>query len=330
MRAAFTTRTGPPEVIEVGELPRPVPGAGQVLVEMRAVSLNPIDCYARGGLLPGPLPNPWIPGRDLAGVVAELGPGVQGFQPGQRVWATNLGFAGRQGSFAEFCLVPQEWLFPLADDVSFTHAAAAALVGVTAHLGLVQRIGLQPVQTVFVRGAGGAVGNMVVQMAKAIGARVFASAGSDQKVAATLAAGADHVVNYRTADVTAELKQIHPEGVDVAWDTTRDPDLNQLIHALAERGQLILMAGRDATPPFPVGPFYVKQCSVHGIIMLKMTPAQMAWATTDLQRWIGEDKIRPAIAVTLPLDQTAEAHRMQERSTLGLENQLAGKIVLVP
>lgn len=330
MLAAFLTRTGPPEVIQYGELPRPLPGNGEVLVRMEAVSVNPVDCYARAGMLPGQLPSPWIPGSDIAGTVESVGPGVRGFLKGDRVWATNQGFAGRQGTFAEYCSVQQDWLQHLPDGVSAENAAALSLVGVTAHLGLVQRVGLQPGQTLFVRGAGGAVGSTVVQMATAIGARVFASAGSDAKVAAARELGAVDAVNYRTGDVAAGLRRFAPAGVDVAWDTTRDPDFLSLVPALAERGQIVLMAGRDAQPRFPVGPFYVKQCSMHGIIMLKMSAAEMRRAADDLNHWLASGSISPRIAVRMPLAKTAEAHRMQERTTLETDGSLAGKIVLFP
>jgi len=329
MQAAFINQTGAPDVIRYGEFPDPVPAPGEVVVRMRAVSVNPIDCYARAGMLPGSLPLPWIPGRDIAGIVQAVAAGVTAFKTGDRVWATNQGFGNRMGTCAELCAIDQRWLYSLPAEVEFDVAAAAALVGVTAHLGLVQRIGIQSGQSLFVRGAGGAVGSMVVQMAVALGARVFASAGSDEKVRAALESGATHAMNYRTDDVAAELKRMVPGGVDVAWDTTREPDFQLLVPAMAERGQIVLMAGREAQPPFPVGPFYVKQCSMHGIIMLKMTPDEMRNAATDINGWLSGKKIRPRIACRLPLSETARAHQMQENATIGLDGALAGKIVLL-
>ena len=281
-------------------------------------------------MLPGPMALPWIPGRDIAGIIHSVAADVKDFQKGDRVWATNQGFGNRLGTCAELCAVQQKWLYPLPDEVEFDDAAAAALVGITAHLGLVQKIGIRAGQSLFVRGAGGAVGTMVIQMALALGARVIASAGSDQKVTTALELGAADAFNYRTKDTASELKRIATDGVDVAWDTTREPDFQTLVPALAEGGQIVLMAGREAQPPFPVGPFYVKQCSMHGIIMLKMSPEEMRAAAMDLNRWLGEKKIRPQIAIRLPLAETARAHQLQESATIGLDGALAGKILLHP
>ncbi len=330
MQAAFIRQTGPADVIQFGAFPDPRPSPGQVLVRMRAAGLNPVDCYARAGLLPGELPMPWIPGCDIAGEVVQVGSTVRDFQPGDRVWATNQSFGGRMGTFAELCAVDQEWLYKIPDSVSFDYAAAAALVGVTAHLGLVHRANLQPGQTVFVRGGGGSVGSMVIQMATATGARVIASAGSDEKVTLCLELGAVAAVNYKSSDVPAAIARFAPAGVDVVWDTTRQPDFVQLVGAMGERGQIVLMAGREAQPPFPVGPFYVKQGTMHGIIMLKMSPEEMRRSAADINGWLDNGAIRPQIAMRLPLSDAAHAHQLQERATLQLDGNLSGKILLHP
>src|SRR5215471_4698244 len=117
MKAAFITRTGPPEVIQYGELPEPKPTPTQCLVQVRAVDVNPIDVYWRSGMVPAQIPFPFILGRDLAGVVTECGEAVRHFQPGDRVWCSNLGFAGRPGSFAQYCAVDEEWLHPIPASV---------------------------------------------------------------------------------------------------------------------------------------------------------------------------------------------------------------------
>src|SRR5438105_2380892 len=138
MKAAYISRTGPPENIVFGDLPAPQPGASQCLVKVVAVSVNPIDTYVRGGLIPMPLPMPFIIGCDLAGTVAEAGPKVTRFKAGDRVWGSNQGLLGRQGTFAEFAAVEEDWLYPMPSSVKDEEAAAMALVGITAHLGLVR------------------------------------------------------------------------------------------------------------------------------------------------------------------------------------------------
>ena len=193
------------------------------------------------------------------------------FQPGDRVWGSNQGLLGRQGTFAEFCAIDECWLYPTPKGVSDEQSAAIALVGITAHLGLVRDADLQRGETIFVHGGSGGVGSTVVQMAKAIGARVIATAGSDSKAELCRRLGADFVVNYKTQDLETELKKIAPAGVNVWWETLREPNFDLAIGALAARGRMIVMAGREARPPFPVGPFYVKGCLLRGFVMFMAT-----------------------------------------------------------
>ena len=330
MKAAYIEQTGPPEVIQYGELPDPRPGPGQVLVRVRAVAVNPVDTYIRGGADYWELPTPFIIGCDLAGVVEEVGEGVDAFSVGDRVWATNQGLVGRQGTFAELAAVDACWLYPLPDGISFDTGAACALVGVTAHLGLFREARLQAGERVFVQGGSGGVGSMVVQMAKAAGAHVMASAGSEDKVRICRELGADAVVNYREQSVLEAIHEWAPEGVDVFWETQREPDFDLAVEAMAERGRMILMAGRDARPEFPVGPFYVKECSLHGFVMFKATPAEMRQCAEAMNGWFVEGKLRAKIDRVLPLSEAAEAHRLQEAATVHKSASLAGKIVLHP
>ncbi|HEV3122056.1 MAG TPA: alcohol dehydrogenase catalytic domain-containing protein, partial [Isosphaeraceae bacterium] len=169
MRAAYIEATGPPEVIQVGDLPTPQPGAGEVLVRVRASALNPIDLYVRAGTVTMPLSFPFIPGCDLAGTVEALGPGAQRFQVGERVWGSSQGVLGRQGTLAEYAAVSEDWLYATPPKLSDTDAAAQAAVGITAHLGLFERGQLKAGEAVYVPGGSGGVGAMVIQMAKASG-----------------------------------------------------------------------------------------------------------------------------------------------------------------
>jgi NADPH2:quinone reductase len=328
MKAAFIERTGPPEVIRYADLPDPVPGPGQCLVRVAAVDMNPIDTYWRSGMIPVKLEFPFILGRSLAGTVLACGAKVKDFQPGDRVWATNLGFAGRRGSWSELAAVDAEWLQPLPAGVSDEAAAAVALVGVTAHLGLFQHARLRAGETVVVSGGAGGVGSCVVQMARAAGARVIALAGSEAKVAACLELGAEAAINYRTADVAAEVKALAPAGVNLWWETARVPDFERTVALLAPRGRMVLMAGRDARPPFPVGPFYVKDCALLGFAMFNACAEEIRTAATDMNRWLAEGVLQARIDRVLPLSQAAEAHRLQEASTVGGTGEVSGKIVL--
>lgn len=330
MKAAFIRSTGGPEVIEFGEIPEPSVGPDDVLIRTAAVSVNPIDTYIRNGANYWELPKPFVVGCDLAGTVVRTGNRVTRFREGDRVWCSNQGLMGRQGTFAEFCSVDQKWLYPTPDSVSDIDAAACALVGITAHLGLFQRAHLQPGETIFVRGGAGGVGSMVLQMAKAVGAKVITTAGSEEKAKLCRSLGADTVILYKTEDVTAAVKAVAPQGVHVFWETLREPDFAFAVELLAERGRMVLMAGRDAKPPFPVGPFYVKGLSLLGFVMFKASPEDQTLAANDINHWLATGKLRAVIDRVLPLSAAAEAHRLQEAHTVQKQSSLKGKLVLHP
>jgi NADPH2:quinone reductase len=237
---------------------------------------------------------------------------------------------GRQGTFAEFCAVDECWLYPTPANVKDEDAAACALVAITAHLGLFQNAHLKSGETIFVNGGSGGVGSMVIQMAKAAGARVFTTAGSDEKIAECRKLGADVAVNYKTQDIAAAIKEFAPSGVNVYWETTREPEFDRIVSYLGERGRIVLMAGREARPQFPVGPFYVKGCSLHGFVMFKATPEEQQQAADGINQLLAAGKLRAKISRTMPLSESAAAHRLQEENTLRKAGTLAGKIVLKP
>ncbi len=330
MKAAFIERTGPPDVVVYGELPNPKPGRKQCLVKVGAVDVNPIDTYIRSGAVPAKLSFPCILGRDLAGTVIEAGAAVKGFKPGDRVWATNQGTEGRPGTFAELAAVDERWLNLIPPGVSDEDIAALSLVAVTAHIGLVHYANLKAGQVLFVPGGTGGVGSCVVQMAKILGARVITTGGTDQKVEACRQLGADLALNYKTQDLDAAIKGFAPTGVNVWWETLREPNFERTIPLLALRGRMILMAGREARPALPVGPFYVKECSLQGFAMFNTSAREQRSAANAINRWITEGKLKARIDRVLPLAQTAEAHRLQEESTIARSGALAGKIVLKP
>jgi NADPH2:quinone reductase len=159
---------------------------------------------------------------------------------------------------------------------------------------------------------------------------VITTAGSDAKVAAAKKLGADHVINYRTQSIQEEVRRIAPAGVQVWWETLREPDFDMIVGLLAPRGRIVIMAGRDARPAFPVGPFYVKGCSLHGFAMFNATPDEQRTCATEMNRWLAEGKLQPQIDRVMPLSQAAEAHRLQEENTVQKTGILGGKIILKP
>jgi NADPH2:quinone reductase len=330
MHAAFFRQPGPPDVVEYGDLPEPVCQPDQVLLRTAAVSVNPIDVYIRAGWVDNPAPRPTIIGSEASGTIAAVGSQVRGFRAGDRVWTMTQGMLGRQGTFAQLIAVDPGTVYRLPGKVSFADAAACGLVGVTAHLGLIQRAGILPGQTLCILGASGAVGLVLIQIAKQAQARVIALAGSGDKCKRCLEFGADETINYREPDLADRLRRLAPAGVDVIWTTSREPDFDFLVGALAERGTIVLMAGREARPPFPTGPFYVKQCRMIGVVMFKGTPAELQIAADAVGDMLAAGQLRAPIAVRMPLSQARQAHQLQESATVERSTDLSGKIVLEP
>ncbi|MFL5338863.1 MAG: NADPH:quinone reductase [Gemmataceae bacterium] len=331
MKAAFYETPGPPDIIRIGELPTPKPGAGEVRVKVAAAGLNPIDTYIRSGAVAMTRPTPTIPGCDLAGTVEAVGSGVKRFKAGDRVWGSNQGLLGRQGTFAEYACVPEDWLYPTPAGVTDVDAAAAALTAITAHLGLFRCAKLQAGETVFVNGGTGGVGSMVVQMARNVGARVITTVGSAEKATMAHELGADRAVNYRTDDIAAAIKDFTKgQGVNVWYETQREPDFMKTVDLMAFRGRMIVMAGRTAQPLFPVGPFYTRDLALFGFAMFKATPDEQRVCAGDINRWLSEKKLRVLVGKTFPLAEAAAAHKLQEDNTLHKAGTLTGKIVVLP
>ncbi len=328
MRAAYIEQIGPPENIRVGELPDPQPTGAQVLVRVGAASVNPIDTYIRSGAASMPLPRPFIIGSDLAGVVTAVGPGAPRYRVGDRVWGANQGILGRQGTFSELAAVDERWLYPTPDRVTDEQAAALALVGITAHLGLVDDAGLDAGETVIVNGGSGAVGSTVIQMAKALGAQVIATTRGAVKVEYCRALGADHVLDHEADNIPERVAAILPEGAHVWWETSRTPNFDAAVACLGRRGRIVLMAGRTARPEFPVGPFYSKCCRLLGFVIFHAAPESQLRAAERINRWHAAGALKAKIDRVATLDDAAELHRLQEDNTLNAAGVVRGKLVV--
>ncbi len=330
MKAAYIEKTGPVKNIIYGDLPQPELAENQVLVKVGAVSVNPVDTYIRSGMYEMELPEPFIVGCDLAGVVEEVGENCQRFKPGDRVWGSNQGLFGRQGTFAEYAAVDECWLYNTPAEVSDEQAAATAMVGITAHLGLFRHVRLKMGETLFVHGGTGGVGSCVVQMAKTIGARVMASGRNIAKIKACRKLGAAATVDYEADDFADIVREFAPEGIDVWWETAREQDLDQAIELISPGGRVVLMAGRDSRPQLPVGALYSKDCKILGFAMFNASPDQQRKSAAEINRWMARRGFQANIDRVMPLEETAAAHKLQERNTLQRADTLAGKIVLKP
>jgi NADPH:quinone reductase len=203
-------------------------------------------------------------------------------------------------------------------------------VGITAHLGLFLHGGLKSGEVVFVNGGSGGVGSCVVQFARAAGATVITTAGSDEKAELCRQLGAHHVIRYRAEDIDQRLAQIIPQTgpIHLWFETLRTPALDRCIPLMAMRGRLIFMAGRDARPVFPLGPFYVRDLRAIGFAMFNASPDEQRQAALQINSALADGAFRPVIGATLPLSQSADAHRLQESNTIGGAGTLTGKIVL--
>jgi NADPH:quinone reductase len=171
----------------------------------------------------------------------------------------------------------------------------------------------------------------VVQQAKAAGAKVITTVGSAEKAAIAKKHGADCVLNYKSDPVDDQIKEFTGgKGVQVWYETLREPDFQRTVPLLASRGRMVIMAGRQAKPVFPVGPFYVKDCSLFGFAMFNARPEEQRECADDINRWLKEKKLHVVIGKQFKFSEAAAAHRLQEENTLQGKGTLTGKIVLVP
>ncbi|MFZ4609650.1 MAG: NADPH:quinone reductase [Gemmataceae bacterium] len=331
MIAAYINKPGPCNEIIVGEVTTPQPMQDEYLIRIKAIALNPIDMYIRAGTINMPLPKQFISGCDFAGVVEKVGENCSRFKEGDRVWGSNQGLLGRQGTSAEFAAIKEDWLYPSPEGVDDQQLAATSLVGITAHLGLFRNVNLKAGETIFVNGGTGGVGSMVVQMAKAIGAKVITTVGSSAKEDLCRSWGADKVINYKTDDIPKEVRDYtNNQGVHVWFETQREPDFFKIVDLMAARGRIIIMAGRTAQPLFPVGPFYVKGLTLTGFAMFNATPDEQRRCANDINAWLASGKLKSHIGAAFPLSKAAEAHKLLEENTLKGTGTLSGKVILLP
>ena len=331
MKAARFHQQGNADVVQYEETPTPEPQPGDVLVRVQAASLNPIDTYLRNGMAAVPGELPFVTGRDFAGIVEAVGSKVTKFKIGDEVWGANQGLPGREGSIAEFCRCPEELVYPKPENVTFQEMAAVSLTGITAYLGLVTRGNVQEGETVFVNGGTGGVGSLVVQMAKLLGAKVITTVGSDEKAKRAKDLGADLVLNYKTDDIAAEIKNFADgQGIDVWYETQPPGSLDSIVEAMEQNGRIIVMAGRKARPEFPNGPFYVKGLTLSGFAMFMESAERQAKAAEAINKWMAAGALNVLIDRLLPFSDAATAHQVQEENTLGKAGTLTGKIVLEP
>jgi NADPH:quinone reductase-like Zn-dependent oxidoreductase len=323
MRAAYIAAPGPAEAIAIGELPVPVVGPAGVLVKVQVVVVNAVDTFVRSGRYVTPIPFPFVIGRDLAGEVIATGAAWQPFAPGDRVWCNSLGHDGRQGSFAEFAVVPADRLYRLPEGVSPDLAVAVAHPAATAYLAWFARGGLRPGETVYVGGAAGNVGSAAVTMASQAGARVLAGA-KPADFEGCLAAGASEVSDYADPGLAAVLARQAPSGVDIFWDTSGRRDLGLAVETLRPGGRLLVTAGLAGRASVPVGAMYTKDVSALGFVISRASAAELAKAAELINQLMVAGLLTSRIVGDVPLSAAAQAHKQMEAG------EIHGRLLLRP
>jgi NADPH:quinone reductase len=322
VQAIIVEQTGGPEVLSPGERPDPEPEAGDLLVRVEAAGVNFMDIYQRTGLYERQ--PPFVLGAEGAGSVVRVGPDVDDLRPGDLVaWADS------GESYAELARVPRARAVRVPDGVPAEVAAAALLQGLTAHYLTHDTYRLTPGSRCLVHAAAGGVGLLAVQMAKKLGAEVFATAGSAEKVAIARGAGADHVVNYRDQDFGAAVEEIAgPHALDVVYDGVGMATFDRGLDLLRPRGTMVTF-GNASGPPDPVSPLTLM---AKGSLFLTRptlrdyvaTTAELRDRAADVLDWVAAGTLDVRIGGRLPLAEAAEAHRLLEsRST-------TGKLLLIP
>jgi len=316
MQAIQVSRVGGPEVLTPVDVPVPSPNPNEALVQIKAAGVNFIDVYFREGRYPTPLP--FIDGQEAAGIVAEVGSEVTTLQPGDRV-----AYSSRLGSYAEYAAVPADRLVKIPDGLDFEQAAAAMLQGMTAHYLLHSSYPLQKGQTALIHAAAGGVGLLLVQMAKTIGARVIATAGTPEKAQLARDAGADECIVYTEADFETETKRLtNNEGVHVVYDGVGKATFDKDLNVLRPRGYLVLFGGSSGAVP----PFDLIKLSQKGSLFITrptlahytITREELEWRASDVLGAIARGELKLRIHKVYPLSDAAQAHRdLEGRKTTG-------------
>lgn len=319
MKAITLNTFGGPDAFELSEVPKPVPGAGQVLVRVHATSINPLDYQVRRGDYPDLVPLPAITGHDVSGVVEEIGAGVTAFAPGDEVWYTPQIFDG-PGSYAEYHVAAESIIGKKPAALSHLEAASLTLVGGTAWEALVVRAGLRVGESVLIHGGAGGVGHVAIQLAKAIGARVITTV-REANFEFARSMGADVVIDYAKEDyVQAVMRETAGQGVDVVFDTIGGDTLARSPDVLAQLGRLVSIV--DIAQPQNLINAWGKNASYHFVFT-----RQNRGKLDELSALVERGQLRPHVGATYSLADISAAHARLESANNGLRGKIAIAVV---
>jgi len=322
MRAVLCKRYGPPSQLVVEDVPSPKPGEGQVLVAVHAAGVNFPDTLIIQGKYQFKPELPFSPGGEVAGIVREVGPGVTGIAPGDRVIAATT-----WGGYAEEVVAEAKRIIPMPDGMDFDTAATFVLTYGTSHHALKDRASLQPGETLLVLGAAGGVGLAAVELGKAMGARVIAAASSDDKLATCREHGADETINYASEDLRERIKALTDgRGVDVVYDPVGGDLSEPALRGMAWNGRFLVVGFAAGTiPSIPLNLALLKGCAIVGVFWGAFTrnePRRNEANLQELLAWLRAGKVRPHISARYPLERAADALREV------MERRVKGKVVL--
>ena len=316
MKAMLLKAFGGPDAFELHDVPKPLPQAGQVLVRVHATSINPLDYQIRRGDYPDLVSLPSITGHDVSGVVEAVGPGVTAFTPGDEVWYTPQIFDGA-GSYAEYHVAAETIIGKKPPSLSHLEAASLTLVGGTAWEALVTRAALRVGESILVHGGAGGVGHVAIQMAKAMGARVFTTV-RETNVEFARCLGADTVIDYEKEDyVDVILRETAGHGVDVVFDTIGGNTLSRSPDALAQLGRIVTIV--DIAQPQNLVQAWGKNASIHFVFT-----RQNRGKLDELSALVARGQLRPHVGAVFSLADLPLAHTLLETPNNGVQ----GKIVI--
>jgi NADPH2:quinone reductase len=322
MKALVCPAYGPLENLHVGDLPDPSPGAGEVLIEVRAAGVNFPDVLIVQGKYQFKPEPPFAPGGEVAGVVRAVGPGVERFKAGDRVLATMI-----SGGYAELAVAKERQVLRLPEGLGDEVASAFALTYGTSYHALKDRAALKPGETLLVLGAAGGVGLAAVELGVVMGARVIAAASSDDKLAMAREHGAHETINYATEDLRARLKDLTGgKGVDVIYDPVGGDMAETALRSIAWEGRFLVVGfAAGEIPKLPLNLVLLKGCQVVGVFwgsFAEREPQRNEANLEEMVGWYREGRIRPHIDGTYPLEQSIDAlRRIAAR-------QVRGKLVI--
>jgi NADPH:quinone reductase len=324
MRAIVCRQFGPPEQLVLEELAAPSPGPGQVLVSVKAASVNYPDVLIIQNKYQVKPPLPFSPGSEMAGTVEALGAGVTTVKPGDRVIAFST-----YGAFAEKCVVDAARLVPIPEGMDFVTAAAFLLTYGTSHHALRNRANTKPGETLLVLGAAGGVGIAAIEIGKVLGLRVLACASSEEKLAVCREHGADATINYTTEDLRERIKALtNGTGVDLIYDPVGGAYAEAALRSSSWRARFLVIgfAGGEI-PKIPLNLALLMERSIVGVYWgewTRRTAPEFAAAVRELTDWFRAGKLRPHVAATYPLERAAEAIRLLA------DRKVKGKVVVTP